>query len=588
MLKHYKFKPLLLHVSHTLIFLALIVLSSCSNNGNKKQFEHAGGTFNFAISNEPPTLLARDVSDLYSSYLLSQIYEGLVAFNPTTLEVEPALAKNWTISDDGKTIEFELRDDVYFHDHKEFKESIQLTPEDVIYSIELSCTPLKNEECYAYSTIYKGLLKGAEAFYNHESDHIEGLSIKGNSVVFELVERDVNFINKLAQVTAGIVSKKIVDAGLETDLIGTGPFKFVGYREKDDLTNIVLVKNKKYYQQDAEGNQLPYLDSLILIVESRSLRRLDMFENEEILLIDGLPPSRISMMLGEGKIEEFNSTPPKLLLIRKPLLSTQFYHFNLLREEFKDVRVRQAFNYAINRDAIVKDILNNQAYSKGDGGIVPPAAFSGYNSKMVRENSYSYNPKKAKQLMAEAGYPNGEGFPNVNLKFNLGTIHSAVADEVAKQLKKVINVNVNLDGLAFDNKIKDQETANGQLFRTSWIADYYSPESFLTNGYSGTVPDDESKPSLTNYARYKNPDFDAAFEKGNSSTDIVERYKHFAEAESILMKDAPFIILWYEETIKIAYSKVRNLHLNEMNHYDFKEVYIKEWTKNEWEERTKK
>src|SRR5690554_7588536 len=77
-----------------------------------------------------------------------------------------------------------------------------------------------------------------------------------------------------------------------------------------------------------------------------------MFENEEIMLIDGLPPSRISTMLGEGKIEDFNSTPPKLLLIRKPLLGTQFYHFNLLQEEFKDVRVRKAFNYAINKGAI--------------------------------------------------------------------------------------------------------------------------------------------------------------------------------------------------------------------------------------------
>ena len=573
---------------YTVFLLIMAVLFSCSNGDSKKQFEYGGGTFNFAIANEPPTLLPRNVSDLYSAQLLNQIYEGLVTFNPVNLEVIPALAKSWTISEDGKTIQFELREDVYFHNHKNFSERVKLTPEDVVYSIELSCTPYNNEECVAYSTIYKGLLKGAEEFYNKESDHIEGVSIKGNAVILELVERDVNFINKLAQITAGIVSKKIVEAGLETDLIGTGPFKFVEYRTVDDLTNIILVRNDNYYEKDAQGNQLPYLDSLILKVESRSLRRLDMFENEETLLIDGLPPSRISMMLGEGKIEDFNSTPPKLLLIRKPLLSTQYYHFNLLLDEFKDVRVRRAFNYAINRDAIVKDILNNQAFSKGDGGIVPPAAFNGYNSKMVKEHSYSFNPKKAKALMAEAGYPNGEGFPNVNLKFNLGTIHSAVADEVAKQLKKVLNVNVNLDGLPFENRLKDQASANGQLFRTSWIADYYSPESFLVNGYSATVPEDDSKPSMTNYSRYRNPEFDAAFEKGRSSTDIVERYKHFAHAESILMDDSPFIILWYEETIKIVHSKVRNLHLNEMNHYSFKDVYIKEWTKEEWEERSEK
>jgi ABC-type transport system substrate-binding protein len=588
MLKHFEFSPMLFPARFAMILLALLTFASCSDMGNKKQFKYAGGTFNYALANEPATFFARNVTDVYSSTLLNQIYDGLVSLNPENLKVEPGIAKSWTISEDGQTIKFDLRDDVYFHDHKSFKERIKLTPEDVVFSIELACTSIDNKESYAYSTIYKGTLKGADEFYQNKADHIEGLKIKGNTITFELLERDINFVNKLVQTNAIIVSKKIVEAGFETDLIGTGPFKFVEYREVDGITNIILVKNESYYEEDSEGNQLPYLDSLILKIESRNLRQLEMFENEEILLIDGLPPSRISMMLGEGKIEEFNSTPPKLMLIRKPLLATQYYHFNLLREEFQDVRVRKAINYAINRDAIVKDVLNNQAFSKGDVGVVPPAAFSGYNSKMVKKHSYSYDPEKAKALFAEAGYSDGKDFPDINLKFNLGSNHSAVADEVAKELKKVLNINVSLDGMPFQNKLRDQENANGQLFRTSWYADYYSPEGFLMNAYGGSVPKDPTRPSLTNHSRYQNAEFDAAFEKGKSATDIIERYKYFAEAESILMDDAPFIILWYEETIKIMHSKVRNLYTNEMNYYTFKDVYIKEWTKKEWEEHSKK
>jgi ABC-type oligopeptide transport system substrate-binding subunit len=174
------------------------------------------------------------------------------------------------------------------------------------------------------------------------------------------------------------------------------------------------------------------------------------------------------------------------------------------------------------------------------------------------------------------------------LKFNLGTIHSAVADEFAKQMRKTLKINVNLDGMPFQNKIEDAMEAKGDLFRTSWYADYYSPESFLLNAYGGTVPETASEPSLINHSRYVNKDFDAAFEKAQSSTDIVDRYNHFAEAERILMKDAPFIILWYEETIKVAYSKVRNLALNEMNYYSFKDVYIKNWTKKEYENKSRK
>ena len=570
-----------------LLLSASLLLAACSGN-DKKQFEHAGGTFTFALANEPTTLEARKVTDVYSSVVLSQILEGLVTLNPETLEAQPSLAKGWEISDDGKTITFELRDDVYFHSHELIGDNHKLTPEDVIYSIELACRKQRGEDpSSAYTAIFKGLLKGADAFHEGKAEQIAGLSANGHSITMELVHRDVNFVNKLTQTTAVIVSKELVEAGEEASLIGTGPFKFDKYVEIDGRTNIVLQKNQDYYGTDEKGNQLPYLDSLVFVVEGKSLRQLDMFEQEQILLIDGLPPSRITSML-QGSIDKFNSTPPEMVLRRKPLLRTQYYHFNLTKEEFKDPRVRKAFNYAIDREEIVQNILNNQAYGPGHAGIVPPSAFDGYNSEKVEEMSYSYNPEKAKRLMNIAGYPNGEGFPSISLKFNLGTIHSAVADEVSKQLKKVLNINVNLEGVPFQDKLDDQMNAKGDLFRTSWNADYYSPESFLMNAYGGTVPENDDEPSMMNHARYQNEKFDAAFEKGQSATDIVQRYKHFVNAEKILMEDAPFIILWYEETIKIAHSKVRNLNLNEMNYYSFKNVYLKDWTKEEWQKKMKK
>ncbi|MDX1652337.1 MAG: peptide ABC transporter substrate-binding protein [Brumimicrobium sp.] len=574
--------------NYVLLFILGILITSCSDR-SFKQFEHAGGTFKFAIAHEPATLQARKVSDVYSSTLLNQVLEGLVSLDPKTLEPQPSLAKEWVVSEDGKKITFTLRDDVYFHPHEKIGDKRKFIPEDVIYSVELACTKVMGEDASAaYSAIYKNVLVGAREFYEGKADRISGLSKnEKGQIVMELINRDVNFINKLASTNAFIVLKELVEEGLESDLIGTGPFVFDKYMDNGGNTNIILKKNQNYYGTDPEGNQLPYLDSIVLIVESRSLRQLEMFEEGETMMIEGLPPSRISSML-EGRMEDFNSTPPKLFLIRKPILSTQYYQLNLLKEEFKDLRVRQALNYAVNRSEIVRNILNNQAYGIGDAGIVPPAAFDGYDSKSVKEVSYTYNPIKARELLTEAGYPNGEGFPAINLKFNVGTIHSAVADEFAKQMKKTLNINVNLDGIPFEEKLNDQRNANGDIFRTSWIADYYSPETFLMNAYGASVPDSEDEPSPMNHARYKNPEFDRAFEKGQSSTDIMERYKWFTEAEKIMMKDSPYIILWYEETIKIARSEVRNLELNEMNYYSFKNVYFKEWTKEEYEATLKK
>lgn len=570
-----------------MLFLLLLVTYSCSDISNNKKFKHAGGTFNYVISNEPSTLIPRNVNDLYSSTLLNQVYEGLVELDPKTLETKAGLAKDWTISSDGKIIRFQLRDNVYFHNHPSIEGKNKLTPEDVIYSIELACTPNEKEESSAYYSIYKGLLEGADEFFRKEADHISGLTIRGNTVQMELLQRDADFVNKLTQTAALIVSKKAVEAGLEEELIGTGPFKFNGNRTRNGRKEIVLERNKEYFGRDEDGKRLPYLDTLILKVESEKLKQLEMFENEEIHLIEGLPPSKVSMMLGEGKIEDFNGAPPKFILIRKPLLATQFYYFNLMKPEFQDVRVRKAINYAIDREAIISNILNNQAYGKGDGGIIPPVVFNGYNSDIVKEKGYTFQPDKAKKLLSSAGYPDGKDFPIIHLKFNKGTIHFEVAEEIARQIKETLNIEIKLEGVSFEEKIKDQKFAKGDIFRSSWFAEYYSPESFLMTAYGKTVPEDSVQPSMTNYSRYQSDAFDYTFERAKMSDEIVERYRLFAEAESILMDDSPYIILWYEETIKIVYSKVRNLKLNEMNSYYFKDVYLKDWSKKEWESKEK-
>lgn len=580
-------------LSHTKVFiylflplLLLLLFVSCSGKDKAQKFEYAGGTFKFAIANEPSTFIVRDAVDFYSSTMMNQIYEGLVAFNPATLETEPCLAKSWDISEDGKTIHFHLRDDVYFHPHKDFPEGIKFTPEDVIYNIMLACSPMDNKPTYAYSSIYKETLKGAKAFYNKETDHIEGLSVTGNTVTFELLVRDINFIDKLAQTQAKIVSKKIVESGLETDLIGTGPFRFSAYTEVDGEMNIVLVKNNNYYQKDENGNQLPYLDSLVFLIENDNKKLLEKFEKEEILLLDQLTTHEITTLLSEGRIEYFNSTPPKLILDRKPLLATQYYVFNLNEEIFQNILVRKAINYAIDREDIVKNILHNQAYSHGNAGIVPPDAFGGYNTELVRTSSYSYNPQKARRLFAQAGFPNGEGFPSISIKYNIHPIHAEVANEIASQLKKVLNINVSLDGMPFQDLLEEQKRGIGQISKKSWYADFYSPENFLMNKFSKSNTEGNTIVSHSNSSGYYNPKFDELLEKARSTTDIIERFNYFAQAEKILMEDAPIIVLWYEETIKVVYAKVRNLELNEIDLFSFKNVYLKDWTKNEWEHRS--
>ena len=563
----------------TLLF-TLLILFSCEKS--RPKFEYAGGKFSLAIYHAPSSFIARNISDVYSASVVYQVLEGLVSLNPSSLKPEPNLASKWETSEDGKSVTFTIKEDVYWHENDLTDSDRKLTVEDVVYSVELACrNELGQEPSSAYSGIYKDLLVGAEAFYNGETEHISGLVVDGNQITFNLLKSDICFVDKMANANASIVLKEAVEADREANLIGTGPFQFSYFQEIDENIEVLLVKNPRYHHMDENGNQLPYLDSLVFVVESKSLSQLSMFEENKIQLLEGLPPSRITSML-EGRIDDFNSTPPQLILKRKPILATQYYEFNMLYGPLKDTRVRKAINYAVNRQEIIQNILNNQAYSPADAGIVPPVVFSGYNAEEVRKFGYSFDPEKAKKLLAEAGYPDGEGFPPLNLTFDIGTIHSAVAEEFAKQMKKTLNITVNIDGLTFEDKLNNQKEAKGQITRTSWVADYNSPETFLMNFYGKSVPADSAKPSLINMTRFQNNQFDELFEKATSSNSVLDRYKYFVDAEKILMKDPPIIVLWYEETIKLTYSRVRNLKLNQMNYYQFRYVYLKDWTADEY------
>lgn len=569
------------------VAIVALFLTSCGDSAaDRKQYEFGGGTFTIALDNDPTTFIARDITDVYSATVLHQVGEGLVKLNAETLEPEACLAKSWEVSADGLTYTFDLRDDVYFHDHEIFGGERKFTPADVIYTIELGCSKTGGtEENYAYKTIYKDVVKGAKEFHNGEADNVSGVKVNGNKLTIELLDMDGNFLNKLTAPNAMVVAKEIVEAGKETDMVGTGPFKFTEYVQGAP-SKIILVKNQKYYLNDADGNALPYLDSLVLIVENNKLEQLDMFENGNMNLISSLPPSRTTDLLSE-RMEDFNSKDkaPKFILHNEPSLSTQFYIINTTDPKFQDKRVRQALNYAVDRKAIVRNALNNQAYGAGTGGLVPPIKkiFKGYDFAGVKKVSYSFNPEKAQELMAEAGYPNGEGFPSINLKYNLGTEHSEVAKEFANHMKKYLNINVNIDGMTFEDKNNDQYMAKGDLFRTSWFADYSSPETFLQNAYGKSVPESLNEPSINNNARYVNPAYDEYFEKAKKANNIVDKYKYFAEAEKIMMEDAPYIILWYGGAIQIQDANVRNFNFNPMNFYDFRNVYIKQWTKEEYD-----
>lgn len=592
---NFQFNMMNLSTTKLLNYLLILVITSGLNacSGGRKQADFAGGAFHLAIDNEPSNLVARDVSDFYSFAMLSHVMEGLVSINTDDLTIQPQIAESFKVNDNGTTLTFKIRKDVYFHQHEAFSsdEDRLLTVDDIIYSIEKSCKPTaEGAPSEAFLTLFSNQLKGADEFYTGKAKTISGLKVNQskNEIVLELISPDQSYINKLANITASIVSKKVESfKGGEFDVIGTGPFYFSKDVNKTE-GQYILLKNEDYYMTDDKGCAMPYLDSVVLHVEPKKLEQLDWFEQGKIDIISGLPTSRITSML-EDHIKDFNTQPPLYMLYNNPLLTTEYYYFNMTEKRFQDVKVRQAFNYAIDRTRLADNVLRNQYYEYGIYGITPPinSVFKGYGFSDIKKVGYDYNPEKARKLLAEAGYPGGKGFGSVNLRFDIKDINSAVAEEIANQLNETLGLNVNLDGSTFEQRNEDETHANGDLFRTAWIADYVSPETFLMNFYGKLVPQDKGTPSNINHSRYVNPLFDENFEKARKS-DRQKRYEYFTKAEVELMKNPPIIPLWYANNFTITYSKFRNLKNNPLQILDLRKVYIKEWTKEEYVKNTKK
>lgn len=566
------------------ILLFGLILISCSKH--KKQASFAGGKVSLCIESIDLGCAPEFLTDYSTQMVLSQVFEGLVSMDTKELTIKPQLAKKIDIKNDGLTYEFTLRDKVYFHDFGDSDSDRLLTTDDVVYSIEKACRKIKNKTpSWAYSIAYQETLEGADDFHSGKAKTISGLHVKGNKIIMKLLRKDNNFLQKLSLVCCAIQSSKLTENN--ESKLGTGPFSLMP--ENMDESRIFLMKNEDYYGFDKKGNALPYLDTLEFVLNSKKLQQLELFENHEIDMIIGLPTSRITKML-EGRLDDFNSKPPLFVLHNNPQLVTNYYYFDITDPRFKDKRVRQAFNYAVDKAKIGRNILQNQYYEIGKYGIIPPISsiYRGYDFELIKQNSYTYDPEKAQKLLAEAGYANGKGFGTVVLRFNINDVHSAVADEFSKQIRQVLNINVNIDGSSFEQLQKDEEKGNGDIFRSAWAADYPGEETFLMNFYGKKVPAKRSESSIVNQSRYQNPQFDKLFEKALHEPKIKKKRQYYSLAEIELMKDPPIIPLWYNGELEIVYSNVRNLNVNPLDLFIFKEVYLKKWTTKEYREFMKK
>ncbi|MFH1321928.1 MAG: ABC transporter substrate-binding protein [Bacteroidota bacterium] len=579
-------------------FFLSIILWTCTPREEKvlkkreaKGDREYGGVFRTNEREAFQTLFPYGMIDAVSHRIASQIYEGLVKLNTKDLSIKPSLAESWEIDETGTIYTFHLKKGVFFHDDSCFPngKGREVNAHDFKYSFELLCTQNINDSIVnlRFTLTFKDKVLGANKYYEASKNGKPGFDLEGLKVVdnytFQIIlqQPSTSFIYILAYPAASVIAEEALNKYGDMLIIGTGAFIFGDILEiPDEVTGepvemLILKRNEKYHGYDTLGNQLPYLDSIIISFYSSQKRELALFQEEKLDMILGLPAESIRDIV-EEQIAFFEQKPPKFILERSADMGTQFYEFNLnvhvFNDDFEGKKVRQAFSYAIDRNKIIDKVLSGEAYGPGIHGITPPS-FKDYDISKIK--GYYHNPEKAKQLLAEAGFPNGKNFPTLKLELNSGGFrNTSVAFEVQKQLKHVLNINIELEIVPMSKKLEDQRFARADIFRAGWIADYPSPESFLLLMYGKTVPSSLAEPSYLNTPRYVNPEYDKLFEAGITADSIKESYKNFAEAEQLMIDDAPILILWYDENYRLIQSDIRNFHFNAMHYRDFSEVYI--------------
>jgi oligopeptide transport system substrate-binding protein len=465
-----------------------------------------GGTFRRMLGDNPSTLDPTFVTDIYGGYIVRQIFDGLVQFD-AHLNLIPAIAEFWEASQDGRTWTFTLRRGVKFHHGRE------VAAHDVVYSLTRLLDPKRPgpvTELFQH-------IQGAEDFMHGKTEHVRGLKAVDRYTFQMVLEEPVApILAALGLPNAAIVPQEEVERSVDRfghAPVGAGPFKFVRWVPNQE---VVLEANDDYY----EGR--PFLDAVVF--------KIFVGGKLEETFAEFLKGNLEEIIIPGGKTEEVRTDPQyrPYHRFRKAMLSFLYIGFNTQLKPFDDKRVRQAFNYAVNKEAIVREITKRGALTAI--GALPPG-MPGYDSDL---KGYYYHPEKAKQLMAEAGYPNGAGFPVVQL----WSVHQAETTkaELAAYQKYLAELGVKVEiHYAPDWPAYKAMLQQGKLpmFRLVRYADIPDADNFLAPMLHSASP--------TNYTFYRNPVVDRLLEEARRDVNDVQRIALYREVERIVMDDAPWI-----------------------------------------------
>jgi len=509
----------------TVLLASALVVSACSSSSDDAG--GSGGAITVAYQNDIATLDPAIGYDWQNWSIIKSLFSRLLDYEPGTTNLVPDLATEMPkISADGMTFEFNMRDDVKFHNGR------LLVADDVKYSIERAVNPKTQSPGAGFFASIEGFDDASAG----KSTNISGITVNSpTSITFKLSRPDATFLHVMAINFASVVPKEDAEKfgpDFGKNPVGSGAFKFTSWALGQKLT---LDKNTDYYR---EG--LPKLDQINFEVGVDPTVALQRLKNNEVdVLGDSIPAANY--------IAEKENSDNEGLIIEGGQLQTGYVTLNVKIKPLNNVKVRQAVNHAIDKDRIVQ-ILNGRA----DAANQPlPPSMPGYDTGY---KGFAYDVEKAKALLAEAGLANGF---STELWTSNTDPNPRIAQSIQEDLAKV-GIKASIKSLAQANVIEAGSSGKAPMVWSggmAWIADFPDPSNFWGPilGCGGAVP------GGWNWSQYCNKTLDAEAVKADAMTDPAkadERQKLWGSVFTKAMDEAPWVPIFNEKRITMKSSRL--------------------------------
>jgi len=444
------------------------------------------------------------------------VFNGLVEFERGGTKVLPGLAESWEVTPDGMTYTFHLRKGVKFHTTKNFTPTREFNADDVLYSFERQWKAdhpyhkvSGGQYEYFVSMDMPGLLKSI--------DKLDAYTVR-----FQLTRPEAPFLANLGMPFASILSAEYADAMLKAgtpekvDLepVGTGAFQLVAY-QKDAV--IRYKANSDYWEGVAP------IDTLIFAITPDASVRYQKLKANECQVMPYPNPADLDAMRKD----------PVVNLLQKEGLNVGYLAFNTEKKPFTDKRVRQALNYAVNKQAILDAVF--QGAGKAAKNPIPPTIWS-YNDAV---KDYPYDPAKAKKLLAEAGYPNG--FETDIWAMPVQRPYNPNARRMAELLQadfEKVGVVAKIVSFEWGEYLKRSKVGEHQTVLLGWTGDNGDPDNFLF-----VLLGCEAAKDSANRARWCNKEFDDLLMKAKQTADVAQRTKLYEQAQVLFKEEAPWVTI---------------------------------------------